>query len=315
MWGLHDFCLEGAQGGTSFNQQMDINFGEIQNAQNWTQLAQWINYRGYRAMFEAQSKYRMGLLLWMSHPAWPSMVWQTYDYYFEPTAAYFGCKKASEPLHIQWNPLSDSIEVVNYSSRKGMGLNASAELINMDGSIQWERKADLDCSEDSTVRCFNMEFPGNLTDVHFIRLKLTKNEELLSENFYWRGLERNNKKLPDYWRYTDLAEYDLTALFDLPDVDLDVSSKMQKRAGEWKIITALKNPSDYPALMVRLKVIRKNTGDRILPVIYDDNYVFLMPGEQKVIRMEFNQEDTRGEKPEVVISGFNVKEEISVNPE
>ena len=57
----------------------------------------------------------MGLLLWMSHPAWPSLVWQTYDYDFEPTAAYFGSKKACEPLHIQWNPLSDSIEVVNYS--------------------------------------------------------------------------------------------------------------------------------------------------------------------------------------------------------
>ena len=39
-------------------------------------------------MFEAQSKHRMGLLIWMSHPCWPSFVWQTYDYYFEPTAAF-----------------------------------------------------------------------------------------------------------------------------------------------------------------------------------------------------------------------------------
>jgi Exo-beta-D-glucosaminidase Ig-fold domain len=52
-------------------------------------------------MYEAQSKNRMGLLILMSHPCWPSMVWQTYDYYLEPTAGYFGAKKASEPLHIQ----------------------------------------------------------------------------------------------------------------------------------------------------------------------------------------------------------------------
>jgi len=67
-------------------------------------------------MFEAQSRNRMGLLLWMSHPAWPSFVWQTYDYYFDPTAAYFGSRKGSEPLHIQWNPLNDDVEVVNYSA-------------------------------------------------------------------------------------------------------------------------------------------------------------------------------------------------------
>ena len=60
-------------------------------------------------MFEAQSKNRMGLLIWMSHPSWPTFVWQTYDYFFEPTAAYFCAKKGSEPLHIQWNPSTDAI--------------------------------------------------------------------------------------------------------------------------------------------------------------------------------------------------------------
>ena len=72
-------------------------------------------------MFEAQSKNRMGLLIWMSHSCWPSFVWQTYDYYFEPTAAYFGAKKASEPLHIQWNPATDNVEVVNYSGGDAKG--------------------------------------------------------------------------------------------------------------------------------------------------------------------------------------------------
>ena len=81
-------------------------------------LAQFVNYEGYRAMFEAQSKNRMGLLIWMSHPAWPSFVWQTYDYYLEPTAAYFGARKPREPLHIQWNAATDNVEVVNYSGAK-----------------------------------------------------------------------------------------------------------------------------------------------------------------------------------------------------
>ena len=79
-------------------------------------------------IFEGRSEHRRGMLLWMSHSAWPSMVWQTYDYYFDPNAAYFGCKKASEPLHIQWNPLRDDIEVVNYHAFDRTGLTATASL-------------------------------------------------------------------------------------------------------------------------------------------------------------------------------------------
>jgi hypothetical protein len=47
-------------------------------------------------------------------------------------------------------------------------------------------------------------------------------------------------------------------------------------------------------------------GDRILPAIYDDNYVTLMPGETRTIATELNHADTRGQKPKIVLSGFNV---------
>ncbi|MCF8335776.1 MAG: discoidin domain-containing protein, partial [Bacteroidales bacterium] len=158
-WGLHDYCMEAAQGAASFNEMIEKGFGFPDNARKFTELAQWINYNGYRAMFESRSPLRKGLLLWMSHPAWPSMVWQTYDYYFEPTAAYFGCKKASEPLHIQWQPVYDEIEVVNYHAGDREGLTAKARLINMDGSVQWEKEKEVDIEEDNTIRAFALEFP------------------------------------------------------------------------------------------------------------------------------------------------------------
>ncbi|MDZ7260630.1 MAG: discoidin domain-containing protein [candidate division KSB1 bacterium] len=289
MWGMHDFCLEGAQGGSSFIQQIEQSFGKVDNVTDWVSLAQWVNYQGYRAMFEAQGKNRMGLLLWMSHPAWPSLVWQTYDYYFEPTAAYFGCKKASEPLHIQWNPLSDSIEVVNYSARNGSGLIASLEILNLDGTVQLEKKTSLDCPEDSIVPCFGMEYPPGLTSVYFLRLKLMRGDEIVSENFYWRGLEEGNYQ----------------AARNLPKVTLNSKTQMKRKDNRWYLTTDLTNPSKQPALMVRLKVVREKSRERILPVLYSDNYVSLMPGEQRTIRMELEHADTGGEKPLVVIEGFN----------
>jgi hypothetical protein len=251
-WGLHDYCLDGAQGASSFNQMIEKGFGKVEDPKKFTELAQWINYNGYRGMFEGRSAFRQGLLLWMSHPAWPSMVWQTYDYYFDPTAAYFGCKKASEPIHIQWNPVYDVIEAVNYSAGNKASLRAKAQVLNMDGSVQWEKETELSCKEDSTVKCFRLEFPKTLSSVHFIKLSLTEGDKIISDNFYWRGLEDGNYQ----------------ALNQLPKVELGNSTKVMKSGDDWLLTTTLTNSSNQPALMVRLKVVGKTGGERILPVFY-----------------------------------------------
>lgn len=110
----------------------------------------------------------------MSHPCWPSFVWQTYDYYFDQSGGYFGSKKGSEPLHIQWNPVSDAVEVVNYSAGNATGLVAQAEILNMDGSRKWAKSVPLDAKEDSVQSPIQLEYPSGLTAVHFILLKLTR---------------------------------------------------------------------------------------------------------------------------------------------
>ena len=71
--------------------------------------------------------------------------------------------------------------------------------------------------------------------------------------------------------------------------------------------TELRNTSAQPALMVRVKAVREKSGDRILPAIYSDNYVALMPGERRTIRTELEDADTRGERPRMVVEGFNVQ--------
>ena len=290
MWGLHDYCLEGAQSAASFNEMVERAFGEAQDARTFTEWAQWINYDGYRGMFEGRSKFRKGLLLWMSHSAWPSMVWQTYDYYFEPTAAYFGCKKACEPLHIQWNPVWDSVEVVNYSAGTREGLTARARLVNMDGSVQWEKEVTLESHEDTTVKPFKLEFPASLSAVHFVKLTLEWEGRIISENFYWRGLEEGNYQ----------------ALKDLPGVRLNVISTAKRSGETWKLETLLQNNTEVPALMIRLNITGRGTGEQLLPALYSDNYISLLPGESRTITMQLKATDARGMRPEVQVSGFNL---------
>ncbi|HUB34656.1 MAG TPA: hypothetical protein VMA31_16585, partial [Bryobacteraceae bacterium] len=291
-WGIHDFTSTGAQGAAAWRDMIDKTYGGAKNAAEFVALSQFIDYDGYRAMFEAQGKNRMGVLLWMSHPCWPDFVWQTYDYYFDQSGGYFGAKKGSEPLHIQWNPVTDNVEVVNYSGGNATGLVAQAEIRNLDGTKVWEKSAPVNSAEDSVQAPVRMEYPAGLTAVHFIRLRLVRGGETVSENFYLRGLE----------------EYNYQAIRTLPKVPVTVKTKGGRQGSRWLLAADLKNTGDRPALMVRVKAVREKSGDRILPAIYSDNYVALMPGESRTIRIELEDADARGEKPRIVVEGFNTGE-------
>jgi hypothetical protein len=289
VWGLHDFTTAGAQGGQSFRDTIDKGYGGAKSAEEWSELAQFVNYDGHRAMFEAQGKNRMGLLIWMSHPSWPTFVWQTYDYFFEPTAAYFGAKKGAEPLHIQWNPSTDTVEVVNYSAGNQTGLTVRVEILNIDGTRKWEKTASVDSKEDSVESPIKLEFPADLSPTHFLRMTLSQGTRKISSNFYMRGVQ----------------EGDFRAIRDMPKVKLETVTKIVQQGSHWVLVTNLKNPSKTPALLIRLKAVREKKGDRILPAMYGDNYIALMPGESRTILTELEVADARRERPRMVIEGFN----------
>lgn len=291
-WGMHDYTLEGAQGATSFNEIIATGYGQPESAKEFADLAQWVNYDGHRSLFESRSKNRMGLLMWMSHSCWPSMVWQTYDYYFEPTAAYFAIKKASEPLHIQWNPATDEVEVVNYHAGLRPGLKARVQVLNMDATVAWEKEVTVDSREDTTEKCIKLKFPDGLSQVHFIKLTLEENGKAVSENFYNRSKVENNYQ----------------ALKQLPKVSLRAQTQYDKGDdGEWKAEVTVENRSDTPALMVRLNIVGDKDGKQFLPIFYSDNYFALLPGETKVVRVHWKDVDTRGNAPLLKVSGYNVE--------
>ncbi len=280
-WGRHDYTMEGAQRGASFNQLIADNFGEPTSAQEFCDWAQWINYEGYRAMYESGSQDRMGLLIWMSHPCWPSMVWQTYDYYLEPTAAYFGVKHACEPLHVQWNPVSNCVEIVNRSAGHQEG-TVKATIINLNGEIVWEQVQGYVCDEDMTLDMMQIEVPEDIAGAYFLRLTLMDATGAL-------------KSMNDYVNTT--IENDRTSLHDLRQTQVTAAASDNS--------ITITNNGNVPAVMLRLN-LKGDDGEQILPVIYSDNYLHLMPGESRTIDIEWKNEDARGCKPIVEIYGTNV---------
>ena len=299
-WGKHDFTQKGAQYGSTFNQLLAERFGEekvygdkmpmrigMHPAKAYTALAQWQNYDGYRAMYESANLDRQGLIIWMSHSCWPSMVWQTYDYYFDPTAAFFGIKKACEPLHVQYNASTAQVQLVNMM-KPAQDIKVIATMYDLKGKEVWKKADSAHLPSDSTVNCFEVLSPDT-TKSFMLRLEAVSllNGELLSTNTYF------------LWGNESAKELDSMAIAKV-DVRLVFKPTMHF------VIT---NTGDTPALMLRLNLCGED-GEQILPVEYSDNYFHLLPGERKTVSIKWSQFDTRGADPRLKVSGYNVKEFI-----
>lgn len=268
LWGKHDFTQQGAQRGSTFVGLMEQQLGQPATAEEFCRWAQWINYEGYRAMYESRSRHRKGLILWMTHPCWPSMVWQTYDYYFDATGALFGARKACEPLHIQYNPATDSVEVVNYSGGDRKNLRGHIVLRRLDGGVMAKRSFKTDSPEDTTLS-FALPRHDTVTGPYVLDLCL----EGVSDN-----------------RYLLQPDHSLTAL---PRPELDV----RETDGQ----VTVTNTGATPALLLHLQLVTDD-GQPVLPTFWSDNYFHLLPGESRTVTCDYSPADARGLTPRVTVT-------------
>ncbi|MDF2543958.1 MAG: beta-mannosidase [Herbinix sp.] len=161
VWDLHDFDFDiGNKQIDRYKASINSRYGLATSIEDFCEKAQLVNLETYRAIFEGfQDKMwngTSGVLLWMSQAAWPSTIWQTYDYYFEPTGAYYGSKLACEPVHVQWNSYTGNIKVINNTSTEYRNSTVNAKVYNMDGSLKLEKKAEVNISSCSALSCFDL---------------------------------------------------------------------------------------------------------------------------------------------------------------
>lgn len=170
VWNKHFFGKE-ASNASPINYKNAVNnqFGESTNLEDFCEKAQLINIEVMKGMYEAWNDKMWndaaGLLIWMSQSAYPSFVWQTYDYYYDATGAYWGAKKACEHQHIQWNSSSNSVKVINTSSKDLTQVKASAEVVDMYGKKVpgYQKSTSLTVKSSDAKEAFIINFnPTNL---------------------------------------------------------------------------------------------------------------------------------------------------------
>lgn len=310
-WILH------SQGGsytpfTPFNDGMKGRYGEATNVEDYVRKAQLIAYDNERAMFEAygRNKYKStGVIKWMLNNAWPSLAWHLYDYYLEAGGGYYGTKKSLEPLHVQYSFDDRSIVVVNSTLGESKGLTVRAIVADINGAKQWSKTAQVDVPPDGVVRAFTIPALANLSKTYFLSLALEKKDgTALSRNFYWLStvddvLDWTRRQ----WYITPTKVHgDFTELTNLPPVTLDVRTSFDRDGDDSRAVVTLTNPGHTPAFFVRLRVLQSPGGAQILPSMWTDNYVSLLPGEARTLTARWSPEDAPGARPTVAVDGWNV---------
>ena len=283
VWNRHFFGKEASNAGPAdYRKSVDERYGPSKSLEEFCEKAQLINLEDMKGMYEAWNDKMWddaaGVLIWMSHPAYPAFVWQTYDYYYDPTGCYWGAKKACEPVHIQWNCLTGSVKVINVTGTPLQGVRASVHVYDVSGSelSEYARIAVVDVDASNRAEAFVLpEGKGGKEDIQFIRLTLEAPSEegtmtVLSENFYWR---------------TASGELDYRALQSLPDAKPTCTiADVTTTDDETTITLILRNPSTRAtAFASRLRLVNERTGERILPALFSDNYLTLFPGESRTV--------------------------------
>jgi len=317
LWPIDDYWNFHAGGGAFktlrvFTEAQDNRYGKAGSAEEFTYKSQLMTYEGVRAMYEAYSRNKYnstGVIQWMLNNGWPSMIWHLYDYYLRPGGGYFGAKKAMQAIDPVYGYDDHSVWLVSSQYGDAKGLKLTARILNVDTTEKFSKEVTLDAAADSTAKVLELPQVDGLSPAYFLDLRVTDaGGKLVGSNFYW--LSTKNETIDwakSNWYVTPTESYaDYAALAQLPKVKLNVSSRTENKGNQSVTRVTLENPSRSIAFFVRLKVNRGKGGEEVLPAVWQDNYVSLLPGEKREITAMYRIADLGGAKPDVEVHGWNV---------
>ena len=248
-------------------------YGKVTDIEAYCKYAQVVNYDQYRSFMEGWASHMWewytGILIWKTQNPWTSLRGQMYDWFLDVNASLYGTRKGCEPLHPQYNIVSKKVELINTALGKH-DVVVKALMYDLKGNMIWSNEVETAISANQVLHLFDVPAPKDTEGVYFLKLILSESGKEITDNIYWlTTIEKN---------YTSLA--------NLPKAAADVQIAISKKENTYKGKVILKSDKNI-SFFNRIKVFDKNTGKRILPVHYSDNYITLMPGDQREIDVEF----------------------------
>ncbi|MGN6179583.1 MAG: glycoside hydrolase family 2 protein [Mucilaginibacter sp.] len=271
-------------------------YGKPKDMEDFAAKAQLVNYDQYRALAEGFTSHMWdwytGFIIWKTQNPWTAMRGQMYDYYLDPNACLYGLHNGSKPLHVMFNQSDGMVMIANNTFKTHSNMLLVAKAYDINGKATQLSQIFEDVTPSTVKRYFSVKEDLERlakSDGAFLDLELYDyNKKLIDQNIYWLPNEK--------------GEY--SGLQKMAASQLQIAAKYEK-AGSIKV--ELTNPDGaVPAFFNHLTLVDAKTGDRLLPVFYNDNYVTVLPGKTVSVWLQYDAKQYPS-APLLSIDGWNLK--------
>ena len=295
-------------------------YGKSDSIDEFAMKGQFVGAMNYKSIWEVWNynkfgygdRWTSGFLYWYHNSAVRQVCGRMWDWSLEPTAALYAAANACEPLHPQFDYLKNTVSVVNDYYKSFKGYKVIAEVWDIDSKKVWSKAAVVDLPEDGVANdVFVIDFPENISPVHFIKLRLLDEEgQQVGSNFYWRSddVYEGKKTL------TGPTTSGFETISDLDETRVSIS-KMNVRTDDRSnyIDLTLKNSRKAISFFTQIQWLDSD-GKPVRPSYYTDNFFSMMPGESRTITIETAKRDLPAGEYTLVVKGFNtVRQEMDVH--
>ncbi|MGO8719800.1 MAG: glycosyl hydrolase 2 galactose-binding domain-containing protein [Acidobacteriaceae bacterium] len=332
-WFFHAGAHRGS--GELLNARRELNrrYGPSSSAKEFAKKAQLGSYEDTRAQFEdfaanGWANHKM-TIYWMLDSVWPSFYAHLYDYYLKPGGSYFGAKKGLRPLSVVFDSYATgdhtkaNITVVNHTPKEQDHLRVRVRIYDIEGKLRLDRSAsNIRVASGGAVHVLTLPCLDNISSVYFVRCELFDGSgKRVVQNVYWQSTtddeiggyahgDVDDNPPIDPKRAVSWANF--TALNTMPKVRLQMHGTIHRSAdNDDNVVVTLHNTSRHIAFFERLEVTMGKDGDEILPIIYNDNYITVFPGETARISSTYKHALLGKDRPWLKLEGYNTVKEIA----
>lgn len=272
-------------------------YGNAENLENYLLKAQLVNYNQYRGLIEGFSSHMWewytGVIIWKTQNPWTSMRGQMYDYYLDQNAGLYGLKSAGEPLHVFLDHTKNQVMIANntFESQHDLMIEVNAYDMNGKKTVIYQEMVSIlpTCSKrygSIGRRLARLQKDAGI----FLEMNLlNQNQKIVSKNFYWLTDESG--------AYSGLQ--------GLKSVGLN-AKVIKRNSNVIELLLANPSQNNPVSFFNRISVIDSQSGERVLPVFYSDNYVSLLPGTEDSIIIDLGAIE-KNSGLAVKIQGWNTK--------
>jgi beta-galactosidase/beta-glucuronidase len=298
MWGYHD-AATGAGKYDEYYNDMVSRYGKPATRLDFSNKMQLMNATGYQGIFEAAGHKLTetgGVMLWKLNAAFPSVIWQIYDWYLQPNAGYYFMQNAVEPIHIQFNQNDSTVAVINRTHQATGTLMLQADVYDTNTKQLFHQQATASLTDEGVKEVIPMAYVLKpLKGLSFVVLSLKDRKgTIISRNSYWMAPDNN-----------------YTALNALRKTQVNTTllrTENGKTENKWTL--QITNNTDRLAFFIRPQLLLN--GEELRPSYWSASYITLAPHESSTISVSAPVAKLGSKTPTITVEGWNVAKQ-SVN--